>query len=259
MAAHSPQHRRLALALVLVPVALMAFIALVVWGLSGGEPASPETDETVSMVAEVAPRVAEAPSPKPRRPLAVRPGGLPGGPSAPPAFKGTEVKEAVFADGPIHRFTERTYDPPYRLKDFERMPKADTLETPEEALASLTSAMSRVDWDWWIQQWDRPSRRRLARLLKMQGIGKERFIEIWAAVAKGERFVATRRIDMPGYVIIYSRRETADDSEMEARSPLALKRDASGRWWLTNELKDHPVYSYGMQGVRDGVEVRTVR
>lgn len=246
----------------LAGVALVGAVALtLVWVLS----ATPTAVEPApgAGVTEAPPAASTPLEPtaalSPPAALQPKPAGPPQ-PARPPTYKATEVKEALDDNGePPDRFVERTYDPPYELPYYESMPDPASLETPEEALGSLTSAMSKVDWDWWIQLWDRPSRAELARVLRMQGVDKSRFIEVWEVVARGQRFVATRRIDMEGYVILYSRREGASEDEIEAKSPLAMKRDADGRWWFTHELRDHPVFTYDLEGARDGVEVRTVQ
>lgn len=221
-------------------------------GTAPAKPGPQPTEPTAS------PGVAE-PARKPNLVAAKsRVSGHPGGPVAVPLYGSTAVKEAVSDGGAPIRFTERTYDPPFELTYFDTMPDPASLETPEDVLGSQTTAMSKVQWDWWIRLWDRPSRAELSRVMRLQGVDKARFIEIWEVVAKGHRFVATRRIDLDGYVIIYTRRVGASDDELEAKTPVALKRDANGRWWLTHDLRDHPVFTYDLEGAREGVEVRTV-
>lgn len=167
------------------------------------------------------------------------------------------IEKEARVPGQTVRFVERRYDPPYRLPSVSRLPDATSLSTPEAAAAAYVGALAQGDWDWWKQLWDRDSRAWYARHMLRAGLKQDDLVAAWKREHTGKRHLLLRRIDLPGYAILYFRREDAPEDAIEARQPMALKLDSSGRWWLTHELRENPVYFYDA-GVAEGLEVHVV-
>ena len=94
-------------------------------------------------------------------------------------------------------------------------------------------------------------------MLAEGGHDRSVFVDGWKREYAGRKQVLIRRIDLPGYAIVYLRREGESDESPEAKTPLAMKPDAQGRWWLTHDLTDNPVYFY--DSMREDADVRTIR
>lgn len=173
---------------------------------------------------------------------------------ATPRMAAATVKEVASAGGPI-RFTERRYVPPLPLPIRAAASAPEALSSPEALMAESTSAMRRGDWDGWLALWDPQSRAYMAAQFAEAGVTREAMLAGWTREFATRTFVLVRRIDLPDHVIIYSRRSDADDESPEAHQPLAMKRDASGRWWLSHELRESPVFFYDSSPALDVREV----
>jgi hypothetical protein len=171
-----------------------------------------------------------------------------------PRMAAATVKEVASAGGPI-RFTERRYVPPLPLPIRAAASAPEALGSPEALMAESTSAMRRGDWDGWLALWDPQSRAYMAAQFAEAGVTREAMLAGWTREFATRTFVLVRRIDLPDHVIIYSRRSDADDESPEAHQPLAMKRDASGRWWLSHELRESPVFFYDSSPALDVREV----
>ena len=173
-----------------------------------------------------------------------------------PVLKHAQEKTARL-NGAAFDFVERRYDPPFLVERHPERPDLTTMTTPEALMAAYTSSMAAGDWDWWRRLWDRDSRRYFAELMLDHELTADTFRAGWKELYPGKRFVLLRRIDMPGYVVVYFRRSDSPDDDIEATQPVAMRRDTAGRWWLTHDLRDHPVYMYDA-GMKDDVEVSVV-
>lgn len=175
---------------------------------------------------------------------------------SPATFRDAHVKE-VSVEGERHRFTERYYSPPQLMPKLESKPSAGWHDTPENALASYTSAMLNADWRWFLSMWDTKSQGFISRNMAAGEKEPTAFIEAWKQEYAGRRMVLLRRIDMPGYVIVYLRRQDKPDDSPEALAPVALRKDEQGQWWFTHDLVDHAVYFY--DSLREDAQVRIIQ
>lgn len=225
--------RHLGLALVVCGLALAMWIQ---WRSDSASDAPAQHAEP-TQPAEATP----APGPTPPR--------TPAAPS--PTFSASELKVIAFSDSTEeHAIVERRYDPPLLMRFLEqRQPRAN-LDSPERLMEAYYSAMQRGDWDEWSQLFDPKS---WAYFLS-KGTPKQKYLDGWAKNYRGRAFVLTRRIDFPGYSIIYGRRSHMSDAAVEAKIPHSVKKDGD-RWFLTHDLLDHPVYGY--DSMRDNVTVRS--
>ena len=187
------------------------------------------------------PPVAEAPRPAPPAPA-------PPAPPPGPVLKDA-VQKIVRRNGQETPFTERRYDPPYVLPERSGPPDPSELRTPEDLAASYYASMVKGDWEWWKSLFDAKS---WSYRLKV-GVPKERFLEGWKHEYAHARFEVSRRIDIPGYAILYIHKVGQKDDDAP---PHALRIDEQGRWWMSFDLQDNPVYAY--DSMRDDVTVRVV-
>lgn len=180
-----------------------------------------------------------------------------GDPAPPPrpSLKRSVTKE-IRLEGETTRFMERAYDPPYVLPTVDAKPSSAWHSTPEATLASYSSAMERGDFDWWLSMWDADGQAVISAHMAETERDVSVYLDGWRAHYAGRRQVLTRRIDLPGYVIAYMRRDGVPDDKPEAMAPLSIKQDADGRWWLTHDLKEHAVYFY--DSLRSDATVRIV-
>ena len=166
---------------------------------------------------------------------------------ATPRFQPPEQK-TVTVEGKTHAFTERRYDPPFALPQLDRRPPDAWMATPEAAMTSYASAMGRANWEWWQSMWD-PASQAISQQ-HYREVEAEKHISVRDEMVKGWRTeyagrgqVLVRRIDIPGYVIVYLRRADQPDSAPAAMTPLALKQ-VGDHWVVTHDLMGHPVYFY---------------
>ena len=219
-------------------VALCAALAVALWPATPPAPAPPIEPPATEPQVE-SPPPAEPPAPA----VAV---------VDPAPLLRRSVTKIVDFGGEQHQFTERVYDPPFLLPEVWTF-EPETHQTPEAMLASYFGAMIRADFDDWVAHFDKESQRFRVR---NSTATKLDYARVWKETWRGHRILATRRIDMPGYVLIYARRQTVSPEAGEAWVPFCMKQDPSGRWLMTHDLVKHPVYGYDK--MRDDVEVRVV-
>ena len=171
------------------------------------------------------------------------------------------VKEAIVG-GERHRFVERHYDPPYLLKRFEQAPPTESLKTEEDAMGGYTSAMSKVDWDWWYAMWDRKGQQTIGGVIQgttgRSGTGtyKDNMLAGWNAYFSDRRYELVSRIDIPGYQLMYFRRQGQSDTSRDLLTPVVMKKEGD-RWVMTHDLQEHIVAN--LKITDKDVDVRTVQ
>ncbi len=161
-------------------------------------------------------------------------------PAPPPAAEAaftTRTVRTLETKAGAHTFVERRYAPEYPLTRLAAAPDATWLSSPEATLASLFAAMQAGDWDWAMSLFDAGSEPWRASITPERA----RYLDAWGRLYRGHDFVLTHRHDIPGYAIIYARRTDRPVGAPDDLYPYALRADATGRWWLTHDIDEHPV------------------
>ncbi len=235
--------------------AILAFIlivGLVVYLLSRAS--APSGTEDIAQTVEITetPETISKPEPEERRPIQT----MPSPKMSPPAVKQARL------DGEAYRFVERQYDPPFVLPQYVAAPEPSALQTVESTLAVYTSAMQKSDWDWWFSMWDKESQVVITRLDQTnnghpgESHYKERLLAGWKQFHAGRRYELVSRTDLPGYTLVYFRREGEPDDSRDLLMPVTLKKTPE-RWVMTHDLQEHIVPNLKLRG--EDVEVRTIQ
>jgi hypothetical protein len=181
---------------------------------------------------------------------------LPAPKMSPPKVKVAKV------DGEEHKFVERFYEPPFVLPQFTEPPQSNELKTVEATLAVYTSAMQQSNWDWWFSMWDKKSQSVIAQMDQYNNghTGKshlkKNMLSGWKQFYAGHRHELVSRIEIPGYTIVYLRREGEPDDSRELLAPVVLKK-AAERWVMTHDLQEHIVPN--LKITDRNVQIRTLQ
>ena len=144
-------------------------------------------------------------------------------------------------DGKVFPYIERAYDPPHVLPLKKHRLGPEELTSPEAVVTSLASALRNLDWEWYQSLWDEPSRKLTDTMFANAGYTPAQRVAEWREAYVGKDLHITRRIDMEGYALISIAPTDGNPNVWAALPPLSTKRSASGRWWLTHELRSHPI------------------
>ena len=182
-------------------------------------------------------------------------------PTSPPKMSPPKVKVAE-VDGETHKFVERSYDPPFVLPQFTKQPTLNERKTVESTLAVYTSAMQQSNWNWWFSMWDKKSQEAITQMDKYNNghSGKSHFkknlLAGWKQFYAGRRHELVTKIEIPGYTIVYLRREGEPDDSRELLAPVVLKKEAE-RWVMTHDLQEHLIPN--LRITERNVQVRTLQ
>ena len=155
-------------------------------------------------------------------------------------------KELRTEDGQAHPFIERRYEPAHRLPLLAEPTTSNALSTPEDVVTSLASAIRQLDWQWFLALWDTESRTYMVDAMDQAGFAPAQRLAQWRRNYAGKEMQITQRIDMGGYALVSLSPTDGDAHTWSKVPPLATKRDPSGRWWLTHDLRAHPVLSMNL-------------
>lgn len=136
----------------------------------------------------------------------------------------------------IYNYRVSEYSPRVRVEPVVSRALA-SFDTPEAATISHISSMLAGDWEWFMDMWRVQSRVSLERDLVSSGITRDDIVKRWA-VLRGATIELVTRIDTGIFTIVVF--STGPNS----RLPVVL-REETGRWYLTDELKDDPGLSAG--------------
>jgi len=167
-------------------------------------------------------------------------------PRTPPKLGTPKGKELRTADGEAYPFIERPYEPAHRLPLLGEPVKPTELSTPEEVVTSLASAIRQLDWRWFLSLWDPESRAYMVEAMRKANFAPARRLAQWRRNYVGKEMRITRRIDMGGYALVSMSPTDGAPETWTKVPPLTTKRDPSGRWWLTHDLRAHPIQSMGL-------------
>ena len=197
------------------------------------------------------PPVAEEKAPEIEVPTA-----LPTPKLGPPAVKEVSV------DSERHRFVERSYNPPYSLPKYDAPVPPQRLQSVEDTLAVYTSAIRHADWDWWFSMWDAKGQNKIKQMIAVTtgqpngGNYKSDILAVWQKFYADRTQELVSRIELPGYTIVYLRREGEPDDSRELLAPVVLKKDGE-RWVMTHDLQQHIVPN--LRITDRNVQVRTIQ
>ena len=62
----------------------------------------------------------------------------------------------------------------------------------------------------------------------------------WKANYQGKHLEIYKRVEVPGYVLFYVGIAGEPQENRKVALPLVVKEE-KGRWWLTHDLREHPV------------------
>ena len=155
-------------------------------------------------------------------------------------------KELRTQDGKVYPFIQRAYEPAHRLPLLDEPVKPAGLSSPEEVVTSLASAIRQLDWPWFLGLWDEDSRAYMTAIMEHSNLTPAHRLAQWRRNYVGKELQVTRRIDMEGYALLSVSPTDGPRETWDKIPPLATKRDAAGRWWLTHDLRDHPVQAMDM-------------
>jgi hypothetical protein len=201
---------------------VMGLVWLVTVEIAGPDPAGPTASQTAAQAS--AKKAASAPRTPPNL-------GMP---------KGKELRTEA---GKAYAFIERTYEPAHRLPLLEEPVKSRRLSSPEEVVTSLASAIRQLEWQWFLGLWDERSRNFMVDTMDKADFAPARRLAQWRRNYVGKEMQITRRIDMAGYALVSLSPTDGHRDTWDKIPPLTTKRDPSGRWWLTHDLRAHPVQS----------------
>lgn len=176
-------------------------------------------------------------------PSAAAPAAKPSMARTKPVLGTPKGKELRTEDGEAYAFIERAYEPAHRLPLLKAPTKPSALSSPEEVVTSLASAIRQLDWPWFLGLWDERSREFMVSTMEKADFAPARRLAQWRRNYVGKEMQITRRIDMAGYALVSLSPTEGERDTWDKIPPLATKRDASGRWWLTHDLRAHPVQS----------------
>jgi len=163
-----------------------------------------------------------------------------------PVLSAPRGHELHTEDGSVYPYIERTYEPPHVLPLVSTPPDESELNSPEAVVSSLGSALRNLDWEWYQSLWDEPSRKYTEKMFAAAKYAPAQRVAKWRENYFGKEMHITRRIDMEGYALV-SIAPTDGDQDMWSRvPPLTTRRDPSGRWWLSHDLRAHPIPAMGM-------------
>ena len=163
-----------------------------------------------------------------------------------PTLGTPQGKELRTEDGQAYPFIERTYEPAHRLRLLEEPIAPAALSSPEDVVASLASALRQLDWQWFLGLWDSESRTYMVDAMDQVDFPPAQRLAQWRRNYVGKQMQITQRIDMGGYALVSLSPTDGDPNTWTKVPPLATKRDPSGRWWLTHDLRAHPVLSMNL-------------
>lgn len=179
----------------------------------------------------------------------------------PPKMSPPKVKVAQ-VDGETHKFVERRYEPPFMLPQYTEQPKSNQSKTVESTLAVYTSAMQQSNWGWWFSMWDKKSQAAITQMDQFNNGHhgkshlKKNLLAGWKQYYAGRRHELVTKIEIPGYTIVYLRREGEPDDSRELLAPVVLKKEAE-RWVMTHDLQEHIIPNIKL--TERNVQVRTLQ
>jgi hypothetical protein len=156
-----------------------------------------------------------------------------------PSYGPAQARE-LSDSGKIHRYTEQVVSPAYRLTGVP-MPEESQLTRPELVLVRHAHAVTQTfDWKMSNALWDPTSRAAFeAEMAKFKETPEDR-VRKWKENYQGKHLEIYKRADVPGYVLFYVGVAGEPPENRKVALPLVVKQE-KGRWWLTHDLREHPV------------------
>lgn len=160
------------------------------------------------------------------------------------------VKPAYPASAPTARqitvithylYRQADYNPTFALP-LVRKEQAN-YGSPEATLSARASAMTALDYDWWLSTWDGPSRALVLDRDKTQGRTPQSWLDQWKAL-HSVRMTLRRRIDASDHVILIYVLASADGKEVGGFEFPAVLHKLGKQWFSTQDLANNPLLTY---------------
>ena len=116
-------------------------------------------------------------------------------------------------------------------------------ETAHKAFIARLSAVSSLDYEWWLDTWEANSRQLALDYYSGQGLNKDYWLETWKNGFVGRKIKIKQMIDYQGYMIVVYNVATKDGYDDYLDMPAVLKK--SGDDWLVSlDLRKNPLLYY---------------
>src|SRR5689334_13509891 len=141
----------------------------------------------------------------------------------------------------IYNYEIRQYRAPTTL-DVATIPSESGYTSPESTVRSYISAMMAKDWQWFLQGWTHESANEIEQENKNKGISVPTITSRWNNFV-GKRIELVSRIDTGQYAVVVYQLVASDGTVSKSFAPM---KHENGKWLLTNDLRDDPLLTAGL-------------
>jgi len=160
-----------------------------------------------------------------------------------PEFRTTPPEQKRFTLIRHLHYRERRYSPPYRMETMKGPQKM--YAGPEAMLVAQLSAMKALDYDWWLDTWDRAARAKYEAADAADEAARDRRLARWKKAYTGRQFELVRWIEFDRRVVLTFRARGGRTKAPEQARAFALDR---GLWKATLGLEPDPGTSRFIEG-----------
>ncbi|WP_017444943.1 hypothetical protein [Gayadomonas joobiniege] len=130
-------------------------------------------------------------------------------------------------------------------KGFEKVrlkqKKYTSMKTPEEAFVARMSAVSSLDYQWWIETWSESAKNISLPYFQNKGLDEAYWIKTWKNQFVGRQIRFVHKVTYKDYQIIIYNVSSPNGDLGVYYLPVVFKQAADGNWKVSLDLKQVPL------------------
>lgn len=115
--------------------------------------------------------------------------------------------------------------------------------TADDSFVSRMSAISSVNYSWWLDTWQVDSKKIALQYYQQKGLDQKYWEKVWKEKFVGRKIKLKHKVDYNGYVILVYNVAEPNGKESFLDLPIVFKRD-NDKWMVSLDLRKSPLLRY---------------
>jgi hypothetical protein len=116
-------------------------------------------------------------------------------------------------------------------------------ESVEQSFISRMSAISSVNYKWWLDTWHSDSKKLALQYYQDKGLDQEYWEGVWKQKFVGRKIKLKHKVDYNGYIILVYNVSKPNGTESYLDFPIVFKKE-NDKWLVSLDLRKNPLLRY---------------
>lgn len=157
-----------------------------------------------------------------------------------PTFPASEVKASAVTLQTHYRYTVQTPKVGFEKANLKQK-KYSSMDSAEEAFIARMSAISSLDYPWWLETWEESSLNLAKDMFKQKGLTSDYWIDTWKRQFVGRKITYVKKVNYQNYQVIIYNVSAPNGQPGFFDLPVVFKQLGDDSWRVSLDLRANPL------------------